>query len=108
MDGIADSVDMSLSKLWEMVKDGEAGPAAVHWVAKNQTQLSDRTVTANYEGSRVGKTGTIHSFLRNLQPNDEALALYKNPITRWTELGVRRGSCLEEEVLEMGHISYVL
>ena len=54
MDGIADSMDASLSKLWEMVKDREAGPAAVHWVAKNQTQLSDRTVTANYERSRVG------------------------------------------------------
>ena len=54
MDGIADSMDASLSKLWEMVKDREAGRAAVHWVAKNQTQLSDRTVTANYERSRVG------------------------------------------------------
>ena len=54
MDGITDSVDMSLSKLWEMVKDREAGPAAVHWVAKNQTQLSHRRVAANYEGSRAG------------------------------------------------------
>ena len=41
MDGIIDSMDMSLSKLWEIVKDREAWYAAVHEVAKNQTQLSD-------------------------------------------------------------------
>ena len=41
MDGIADSMDMSLSKLCETVKDREAWRAVVHGLTKNRTQLSD-------------------------------------------------------------------
>ena len=41
LDGIMDSMDMSLSKLQEMVKDRETWHAAVHEIAKSRTQLSD-------------------------------------------------------------------
>ena len=50
LDGITDSIDMSLSNIWEMVKDREVWRAAVHGVAKSQTRLSNWKTTISTKG----------------------------------------------------------
>ena len=63
LNGITDSKDMSLSKLWEIAKDREAyARATVPWVTKSWTQLSDWTMAARGLWMNTGKQGKMKVF----------------------------------------------
>ena len=60
-------MDMNLSEVWEIVKDREAWRAAVHWVPKSQTQLSDWATTARCLVPGLGvikRRGNIDFYVR--------------------------------------------
>ena len=62
LDDITDSMDMSLSKLWEIVMDREAWHAAVHGVAKSQTRLTNNKPVRRSTLKPVAFPGVLRSF----------------------------------------------
>ena len=69
LDGITNSMDMSLSKLWDMVKDREAWHSAVHGISKNRTWLSNWTTATNKSGMTAVEISLFFSFAVEILSN---------------------------------------
>ena len=87
LDDITDAMDMNLAKLWEMMRDREVWHAAVHWVAKSGTGLSESTTT-----ECVCPVGSNSWWTHELYPLGSSIhGIFQAGILEWVVISSSRG-----------------
>ena len=108
LDGIIDSMDMSLSKLWEMVRDRAASPAAVHGVTKSQTQLTKGIITTTntcMHAPSLQSCPTLGNTVDCTLQAPLSMGILQARILEWVAMPSSRGP---SQPRDRTHISYLL